>query len=298
MLKIRKVTAADKARVADIVKNIWEGSDYLPLVFDEWVKDSHGEFAAAVDQSGILIGFEKLTMLTPYDAWIEGLRKDMGSNIKGVGRFLTEHIFEVLKKNKKLRTVRFATYYKNIESISLFSRLGFSVLEKRNHLSLKLPRVKSIPKYEKNRAVRGGDPDQIIDFIKRSVWLKKNPNGICFSWVVKPFSENMILNDFISRGDIISISENGMIRALCLYTIREKEDLFLSFFEAETPELFIELLKAAKKTAYESGQENLCAVLSQKDRKSNVLFKKNRFKSWESEGDFLLFDLPLDRLML
>ncbi len=108
----------------------------------------------------------------------------------------------------------------------------------------------------------------------------------------------MILNDFISRGDIISISENGMIRALCLYTIREKEDLFLSFFEAETPELFIELLKAAKKTAYESGQENLCAVLSQKDRKSNVLFKKNRFKSWESEGDFLLFDLPLDRLML
>ncbi|MFA7122524.1 MAG: GNAT family N-acetyltransferase [Candidatus Delongbacteria bacterium] len=295
MLKIRTVRHDDKSRVLEIVKDIWEGSDYLPIVFDEWVRDKDGEFAAAVDEENRLIGFEKLTMLTPHDAWIEGLRKDMSLKVKGVGSFITKHLLEVIRRKKIIRTVRFATYYKNIESISLFSKLGFSVLEKRNHLSLRLPNLKRMPEYKRNKAVRGGDPDLIIDFIKRSRWLKKNTNGICFSWVVKPYVEKMITSDFIDNGNVLSISENGKIRALCLYTIREKQDFFISFFEAETPDLFLELLKMAKKTAYGNGQENLCVVLSRKDKNSSLLFKKHNFRSWESEGDFLLFDLPVDR---
>ena len=292
MMKIRKVTMADKAGVMYIVKDIWEGNDYIPLVFEEWVRDRDGVFVCAVDDKGSLIGFEKLTMLTPHDAWIEGLRKDMSLKVKGVGRFLTEHLLQLISNKKKIRTVRFATYFKNIESISLFGKLGFSVLEKRNHLSLRIPNLKQMPLYKRNKAVRGGDPDQIIDFVIKSEWLKKNKNGICFSWVVKPFSKKMIMADFINKGDVLSISEDGRIKALCLFTIREKQDFFISLFEAETPELFTELLRKAKKTASENGQENLCVVLSRDDLNSNSLFKKHRFKSWESEGDFLLFDRP------
>jgi len=48
-LKIRKITLKDKPRMLEIVKNIWEGNDYMPLVFDSWVKDKKGEFAGAID---------------------------------------------------------------------------------------------------------------------------------------------------------------------------------------------------------------------------------------------------------
>ncbi len=296
MLKTRKIVPGDRKRVFKIVENIWDGSDYIPLVFDDWVKDTRGMFIAAVDENNSLVGFEKLTMLTEKDAWIEGLRKDMVAGVRGVGRFLTEHIFSVLSKNKNIRTVRFATYFKNIESITLFSKLGFRVLEERDHKFVKLSKVKSIPKYADNTASVIYDTDSVMEYIDRSEWKRKNKSGICHSWVVKPFSRNIIEQDYIGKGNALAIKRNGEIKALCLYTVREIDDLFICFFEAETSELFRELYQETKKTAYENGQKNLAVVLSRKDKRSHELFEKFKFRSWEGEGDFLLFDLPVSML--
>jgi len=69
-LNIRKMTMKDKPRMKEIVKDIWDGNDYMPLVFDSWVKDKKGEFVGAVDKKGELVGFEKLTMLLENDAWV------------------------------------------------------------------------------------------------------------------------------------------------------------------------------------------------------------------------------------
>ena len=96
MLKIRRLTLDDKSEVVEITKNIWDGDDYIPRVFDKWVQDKDGEFVAAVDNHGKIIGFEKLTMVTQHDAWIEGLRKDLSSKVKGVGVFLTNYFLDKL----------------------------------------------------------------------------------------------------------------------------------------------------------------------------------------------------------
>ncbi|MBU4486966.1 MAG: GNAT family N-acetyltransferase [Candidatus Delongbacteria bacterium] len=293
MLKIRKMTQKDKPRMLEIVKNIWDGNDYLPLVFDTWIKDKKGEFVAAVDEKGEIIGFEKLTMLSDNDVWIEGLRKDEKSNIKGVGHFLTEYFLSELSKDPKIKTIRFATYFRLVKSIGLFSKMGFRIIEKRNHKYYRLPKLKNIPAYEGNRAEVTYDKTAVLNFIHKSDWLKKNKKGICYSWVVKPFNDEMIIKDYIDKGRCISIKENNKIVALCQYTIREKEDFFISFFEADSPELFKELLQKIKQTAYQNGQNSLCIVLSMKDERSSKLFKTHKFRSWEGEGDFLIFDYPV-----
>jgi len=177
-MKIRNVVPEDRQKVFKIVENIWGGTDYIPLVFDEWIKDRIGRFFAAVDEKGRLVGFEKLTMVTPEDAWIEGLRKDFDSGVKGVGKFLTGHILAFLADNINIRSVRFATYYTNIESITLFGKMGFKVLEKRDHKFLKLSKVNSIPKYKGNRASFTNDVNAVVEFVDRSEWKKKNKNGI------------------------------------------------------------------------------------------------------------------------
>ena len=295
-LKIRQMTLKDKPRMKEIVKNIWDGSDYMPLVFDSWVKDKKGEFVGAVNKKGKLIGFEKLTMLSENDAWIEGLRKDLNMKVKGVGRFLSEHILKTLAKDPKVKTIRFATYFQNVESIGLFSKIGFRVAEKRNHKYLRLPKLKSIPEYKGNRAEVFYDEKEVLDFIEKSRWKKINKNGFCHSWVVKPYLKEHFIKDYIKTGNCIAIKENNRIKALCLYTIREKEDFFISLYEADTPQLFNELLQKAKQLAYQGGQQALCVVISRKDRISNENFKSHKFKSWEEEGDFLIFDYPVELL--
>jgi hypothetical protein len=292
-LFIKNMTIKDKSSVIEIVKDIWEGGDYIPLVYDSWVKDRKGRFIGAFDRKGKLIGFEKLTMFSDYDAWIEGLRKDLKSGIKGVGKFLSMDLLKTLKNNSKIKTIRFATYFKNDESIALFTKLGFRILEKRDHKFLRLPKLKKIPEYRNNRAEVIIDKKAVLDFIKKSRWKSINKNGFCHSWVVRPFDDDLFVEEYIKKGHCIAIRENSRVKALCLYTVREKEDLFISFFEAEDDKLSKELLQKVKKTAYINGQLSMCVVINRKDKLSYNNFKINNFKSWEKEGDFLIFDLPL-----
>src|SRR5438034_4577045 len=46
-VKIRKATAADKAPIMDICKNIWNGHDYLPGIWDDWLADKDGRLIVA-----------------------------------------------------------------------------------------------------------------------------------------------------------------------------------------------------------------------------------------------------------
>ncbi len=63
MFSIRRMTTADKPAIMEISSHIWEGSDYLPAVFDERVADREGEFAAVL-MGERLVGCGKLTFLT------------------------------------------------------------------------------------------------------------------------------------------------------------------------------------------------------------------------------------------
>ncbi len=69
---------------------IWEGQDYVPGSFDDWVADRRGRFMVAYggDQ---LAGFNKLTELAPGQWWLEGLRVDPAQRGRGLARLLHEN---------------------------------------------------------------------------------------------------------------------------------------------------------------------------------------------------------------
>ncbi|MFO7810256.1 MAG: GNAT family N-acetyltransferase [Candidatus Delongbacteria bacterium] len=295
-MELRKVKYSDRDKMLQIVKGIWEGHDYLPLVFDSWVNDKKGMFIAAVDENNELVGFEKLTMLSDGDAWIEGLRKDMSSGVKGVGRFLTQYILRELAKDSKIKTIRFATYFSNNESIGLFSKLGFRVLERSDHKAYTLPRINFIPQYRGNRAKVCYDEKEVYRYVLKSEWKKNNRYGLCHSWVMKPYNEDVVINDYVRQGKCLAVKDKGKIRGVCLYSVREKEDFFISMIEADSPSVFKELIQRAKQLSYKEEREGICVVINPKDKTSKELFSTLKFKSWESEGDFLLFDLPFGKL--
>ena len=46
-LQLRPVRPADRDRVREITRDVWEGRDYIPRVFDSWVSDAGASFQAA-----------------------------------------------------------------------------------------------------------------------------------------------------------------------------------------------------------------------------------------------------------
>src|SRR5258708_37635131 len=65
--------AADRDRVVEISRDIWDGHDYLPRVFDDWLADSGAAFQAA-QLEGVVVGVQRLRPLASGVIWYEGVR--------------------------------------------------------------------------------------------------------------------------------------------------------------------------------------------------------------------------------
>src|SRR2546430_2435895 len=72
-LQLRPVRPADRERIIEITKDVWEGRDYIPRVFDSWVADAGASFQAA-EIEGVVVGVQRLRPYAPGLVWYEGLR--------------------------------------------------------------------------------------------------------------------------------------------------------------------------------------------------------------------------------
>ncbi len=164
VFSIRRMSRENKPAMREIASRIWEGSDYLPGVFDEWVADSRGEFAA-VFLGDRLAGCAKLTYLSDTDAWLEGLRKDPTVPVTGLGRAVSAHFLSILAARRDLTSVRLATYVRNRASIRISESLGFRL---RTTLSVKAWRGSRIDlvssmRAHASRALSRGTVDTVRD---------------------------------------------------------------------------------------------------------------------------------------
>lgn len=90
--RIRPARPEDKATVVEFTRTIWEGRDYLPEVWDQWLIDPNGRlFVGEVEGRPVATG--RVALLSPGQAWMEGLRVD--PNFRGRGYARRMHDFAV-----------------------------------------------------------------------------------------------------------------------------------------------------------------------------------------------------------
>lgn len=123
MYRFRKVSHADKERVLEISSKIWDGHDYIKYVFDEWVKDTEGEFTLG-EMDGVIVGFGKYTSLSDSEAWLEGIRVDGKYANRGFGKAITQyHISRAKAEGKEV--IRLSIHIESVESMKIAEGLGF-----------------------------------------------------------------------------------------------------------------------------------------------------------------------------
>jgi len=289
---IRKIKPEDKQRVLQIASKIWEGDDYLPQVFEEWVRDPNGVFAG-LWENNILIGFGHLKYLTPTDIWLEGLRKDPDLNVKGVGEKLSHYYLKILKQNPNITSVRFSTYFDNIASIRLNEKFGFKKILTFSHKELELKKVEKPKNLSKIKISK--DFKKVQEYIENSSFLKLSKNFICKGWIVYPDSREL-LKKFYDDEQILSFQENDVIKGVAIYSKVKYKDIFwISFLEAENELVYAELLQYLINLAKKQKKKNIEINLPDFPKLKKVC-TKHKFESWEQENDFLLYELPLERI--
>lgn len=128
MIEYRRLTHEDYNDIADMCKDIWGGTDYLPEIFHRWVDDK-GLFLGAVDtDTNKVIGADKYSVLHDGTGWLEGLRTRKDYRGLGIGKELALRVFkEALSDLEKgsIDKIAFSTHISSVESISMMKKLGF-----------------------------------------------------------------------------------------------------------------------------------------------------------------------------
>lgn len=119
---IRRARPKDKRAVREIVQTVWGGNDYLPAVFDDWVRDRRGGLFVAV-VGGELVGVGKLTALSDEEGWLEGLRVAPRRRRQGIAELLVRYRMDRARA-LGLRVVRLATAEENVAVRRLAIRMG------------------------------------------------------------------------------------------------------------------------------------------------------------------------------
>jgi GNAT superfamily N-acetyltransferase len=123
-LTYREVRPADEGRVREISAEVWEGTDYLPSSFDEWVQDPGASFQAA-EEDGLVVGLQRLRPIAPRVMFYEGLRVAATHRRRGIARAMLRHAIEEVGSQS---FERMRLYTGSPEAGALFRSEGFRLL--------------------------------------------------------------------------------------------------------------------------------------------------------------------------
>ena len=202
-LTLRPVWPADRERTLEITKDVWEGRDYVPRVFDRWVSDAGAEFQAA-EIEGVVVGLQRLRPYAPGLIWYEGLRVAGESRRRGIARaMLQAAIAEAHEQG--FHEMRLAT--RDLPAIRLFESAGFKAVVEM--------------KWWRGLRVEGGEPARIPEPAEaRKLWpaLQSSPGVELYAGIVPDMNGARDLRaeelERLAAGGLIRVGPGGLAIAL------------------------------------------------------------------------------------
>ena len=123
---VRTADAEDREAVLQFDKEIWGGEDYIPHVWDEWLRDREGRLYVCTFKDRP-VGIGHVDLQDSITAWLEGGRVDPKLRRKGVGTRVAKACMAYARQ-KGRKIARLATSKRNVASYSLNLKLGFQVI--------------------------------------------------------------------------------------------------------------------------------------------------------------------------
>lgn len=281
----RPLELKDKEQVIEICKSIWDGDDYIPNIYEDWINDSDSYFIGLFDDD-LLIGFGRLASHGDGNYWLEGLRKNHKLNIKGVGKKIANYLIKIAMDNE-CQSLKFSTYFDNIESISLNEKIGFARIKEWSYLDLDL--TENPPE---NLDVTQEFVDQVSfqdfkNYILKSNFLSEMSGFLCEGWKVYNVNDSYLQNLY-DKSQHIALIKDNKIQAMSVEVIDSDKNIFLSFFDFSHAEFCPLMMNKLISQAKEANQ-NIISIIVPTHERVDCLAKFS-FKSWEQKNDFYLYE--------
>ena len=121
---VRPARAEDKEAVLAFCAQTWPDGDYIPYVWDNWLRSERGVLLVAVAGERP-VGVSHVALLSEDEAWLEGIRVDPRERRQGLGRVLVSRSL-VAARERGAAVVRLITDADNAAAQGLFAAFGFT----------------------------------------------------------------------------------------------------------------------------------------------------------------------------
>jgi GNAT superfamily N-acetyltransferase len=198
---IRPLTNEDKDFVLSYTNKTWEWGDYIKDVWNSWINDKIGLFAA-VDINGKAVAICHMDVIENNVAWLEGMRVHPDHRNKGLASILTKYCIEIAKE-RGLSYAMLVTSSKNAPARKVAEKLGFSVLARYTNFSYEKDEIIEVS--EARRAILH-EADLVWNYLTASCNYSFN-NGIIGSrlkpWAFTFMNKTILEEDLVSGNVII-----------------------------------------------------------------------------------------------
>jgi len=126
LIVCRPALPLDTPGMIDLTRQIWEGEDYVPDAWADWMVDPEGILAVA-ESGGKVAGFGKLTRLSQSEWWMEGLRVHPDFEGRGIASRINDYLLAYWQRTGT-GVVRLATVSSREPVKHLARKKGFQLL--------------------------------------------------------------------------------------------------------------------------------------------------------------------------
>jgi GNAT superfamily N-acetyltransferase len=119
----RPALAKDTEEVMELSSHIWDGGDYIPQVWDEWLADPDGLLGVAELRRRV-VGVFKLTKFQEEEWYMEGLRVHPDFQGKGIAAHIHKYVVETWRRMGS-GIIRLTTGSYNVKVHRMCEQTGF-----------------------------------------------------------------------------------------------------------------------------------------------------------------------------
>ena len=220
---VREAKPSDKKPLMDFVTKTWGGHDYVPSVWDEWLRDKGGKmFVVEVD--GKQVGMNRVRLLKDGTGWLEGVRIHPDFRGKGLASLLGEKSMKYAS-NLGVSTFRLTSSSRNRAAHRQVAKMGFS----------EVARFDVFRARTKSRLFRRGGVDRLspADLSKALRVIRGSDEyragmGVYWDAFVTRALNRAALSDLIAKGYVFSAGDEKGKTALAICgPAKEGEEVWL-----------------------------------------------------------------------
>lgn len=275
----RPALPMDTQDVMELTRNIWDGNDYVPYVWQRWLSDPNGLLAVA-EYGGHVVGLVDLACKGDREWWLQGLRVHPNFQGQGIASQLHHYILDAWQSTGG-GVLRLATSSKRLPVHHLCQITGFT---RRGEY-----RVYGAPSIHGEQApfrlMQAGEAPEAVDYALRSSLFDLSNQLIYHDWYWAGLTDERVETIIQREQAFWWLGKNGDVAGvLCIAIDEDEEDgprPYIQLLACNEPDL-PDLLTDYRRLAGEMGFERLEWMAPEKEPILAALNSASFETDWEN----------------